>query len=234
MSEFALKLQENYRGVEARMLRACQRAGRARSEVTLIAVTKYAKLEWIEALLELGQRDFGENRPQQLIVRAAQLGPSARWHLIGHLQSNKARAVLPSVSWIHSLDSLKVVEIVDRLAAEQQLRPQVLLEVNVTGEATKYGFTAAELRDNWNAIQACRNVELQGLMTMAAASADPEAARPAFGALCALRAELQARLPEGRRALSDLSMGMTGDFEVAIEEGATLVRIGSALFEGLA
>lgn len=259
MSDFIQKLRKNYESVEDRIQRACARAGRERSEVTLVAVTKYAKLEWVEALFEMGQRDFGENRPHQLIERAARESSLARWHLIGHLQSNKAKSVVTSPPpgcctslLIHSVDSIKLLELIDRLAAELQsrytpqghdladrlttdlqMRPRLLLEVNVTGEATKHGFDPDELRAHWNAVVACQHVEVHGLMTMAMASDDPETARPAFRALRELRDELQARSPDGKHALPDLSMGMTGDFEIAIEEGATFVRIGSALFEGL-
>lgn len=233
MPDFLQKLRANYEAVESRIERACQRAGRARAEVTLVAVTKYAKWEWLEALVELGQRNLGENRPQQLIERSSQLTGPASWHLIGHLQSNKAKAVLPRAPWIHSIDSLKLLELINRLAAELQLRPHLLLEVNVTGEASKYGFTPDELRAAWESVLACQQVDLQGLMTMAMASDDAETARPAFRALRQLRDELQARTPDSKHALPHLSMGMTGDFEIAIEEGATFVRIGSALFEGL-
>ncbi len=226
-------------------------------------MTKYAKLEWIEALFELGHRDFGENRPQQLIERAMQESSLVRWHLIGHLQSNKAQSVVTCPTpgcceslQIHSIDSIKLLELIDRLAAERkrqytpkdkdladrlrdrlvedlQLRPHLLLEVNVTGEATKHGFLPDELRSHWDAVLACQHVEVHGLMTMAMASDDAETARPAFRALREFRDELQLRSPTDKINLTDLSMGMTGDFEVAIEEGATFVRIGSALFEGL-
>ncbi len=263
MSGFIEKLRENYAAVEGRIQRACERAGRERSEVTLVAVTKYAKREWVEELFELGQRDFGENRPQQLIERAMQESSMARWHLIGHLQSNKAKSVVTSPTpscctslLIHSVDSIKLLELLDRLAAELQtrytpknedfphrylddliedlqMRPHLLLEVNVTGEATKHGFIPDELHAHWDAVLACQHVVIHGLMTMAMASDDPETARPAFRALRELRDELQLRSPTDKITLSDLSMGMTGDFEVAIEEGATFVRIGSALFDGL-
>lgn len=233
MSEFVARLTENFQAVEGRIAQACQRVGRLRSDVTLVAVTKYANWEWVEALVDLGHRHLGENRPQQLIERAARLPAPATWHLIGHLQSNKARSVLPVASWIHSIDSVKLLELIDRQGSELPRRPQVLLEVNVTGEATKYGFTPAEIRDSWPAIVQCQQVDIVGLMTMAPASDDPETARPAFRSLSHLRDELQVRTPRGPQ-LRHLSMGMTGDFEVAIEEGATFIRIGSALFEGLA
>lgn len=236
MTLFVEKLRENYLAVENRIQKACERAGRERSEVTLVAVTKYAKWEWVEALIALGQLNLGENRPQQLVERAALPNEPVSWHLIGHLQSNKAKSIVRRATWIHSIDSLKLLEIVNRLAGPESHAswwPHILLEVNVTGEASKNGFTPEELRANWDSVLACQHVDLRGLMTMAEASDDPETARPAFRKLRELREELRARSPDGRNALPDLSMGMTGDFEVAIEEGATFVRIGSALFEGL-
>ena len=234
MSDFVQKLRENYEAVKGRIQRACERAGRERSDVTLVAVTKYAKLEWVESLIEIGEINLGENHPQQLIERSAKLvRHPVNWHLIGHLQSNKVKAVLPSAPWIHSIDSAKLVELVNRRAGELELEPQVLLEVNVTGEGSKYGFSPDELRACWKSLCIWRGLRIRGLMTMAAASDDPHTARPAFRALRSLRDELRGTTPDKWHDLIDLSMGMTGDFEVAIEEGATFVRIGSALFEGL-
>lgn len=232
MSQFADRLRTNLQMVEQRISQACLRAGRPRSDVTLVAVTKYAEWEWIAALVAQGQQHLGENRPQQLAERAPRLTQPVTWHLIGHLQTNKAKLVLPIAPWIHSVDSLKLLTLLDRQASELALRPQLLLEVNVTGEATKYGFTPDELLAGWPTVCACRNVEVAGLMTMAPAAADPETARPAFQSLRTLRDNLKSRSPS-TLTLPHLSMGMTGDFEVAIEEGATFVRIGSALFEGL-
>lgn len=233
MSGFADLIRSNLQAVEQRISQACLRAARPRTDVTLVAVTKYAEWSWIEALVELGQQHLGENRPQQLAERAAQLAQPVTWHLIGHLQTNKAKLTLPIAPWIHSVDSLKLLSLLDRLACEMSLRPQLLLEVNVTGEATKYGFTPEELQAGWSAVCAYQQVDVVGLMTMAPATDNPEAARPAFRDLRTLRDKLQAQSPD-HVTLSHLSMGMTGDFEVAIEEGATFVRIGSALFEGLA
>lgn len=232
MADYSSVIKQNLLSVESRIAQACTRAGRQRSDVSLVAVTKYAQLEWIEALIELGQLDLGENRPQQLWERAAKLPTTVNWHLIGHLQSNKARRLLPLVRWIHSIDSLKLLNSVDRLVEELNVRPKVMVEVNVTGEPSKDGFTPEEIRRDWEAACGCAHVQIVGMMTMAPATDDPEGARPAFAALRSLRDELQARAPESVQ-LSQLSMGMTGDFEIAIEEGATLIRIGSALFAGL-
>jgi pyridoxal phosphate enzyme (YggS family) len=232
MPDSTKRIEDNLRSIETRIAQACQRAGRLRTDVTLVAVTKYADLQWVEALIASGQTELGENRPQQLWERAECLPNTINWHLIGHLQSNKAKRLLPFVKWIHSIDSLKLLTSIDRLTAGLAHRPKALVEVNITGEASKDGFTAEELRRDWAAVCRCQNVELAGMMTMAAESDDPESARPAFRALRLLRDELQNSAPHGIH-LPHLSMGMTGDFEVAIEEGATLVRIGSAIFEGL-
>lgn len=239
MPDHVEQIRQNLQHVEDRIVQACRRAGRPRSAVNLVAVTKYAEWPWIEALVALGHSSLGENRPQQLLERAARLTESVTWHLIGHLQSNKAKSVLPVAGWIHSVDSLKLLGLLERLACDagtrssgEFRRPKLLLEVNVTGEATKFGFTPDELRAGWDTVCACRSVEVAGLMTMAPAVDNPELARPAFAALRTLRDELRANAP-ATMLLPHLSMGMTGDFEVAIEEGATFVRIGSALFEGL-
>ncbi len=214
------------------MAAACRRAGREPESVTLVAVTKYAELDWIRALIGLGVLQLGENRPQQLVARAEAIEAPVHWHLIGHLQRNKVRSILPLTSVIHSADSLRILEAIDRIAAELDLRPRVLIEVNLSGEEAKHGFRVGALREEWDSVLKLGRIQVEGLMTMAAYSPDPESARPAFHQLRELRDELQAR--SGAAAeLKDLSMGMTGDFEVAIEEGATLVRVGSALWERL-
>jgi pyridoxal phosphate enzyme (YggS family) len=232
MTNLVHQLEKNLQTVEVRIAEACRRSGRPRHDVKLVAVTKYAKLEWIEALIQMGQADLGENRPQQLWERAERLPNSVNWHLIGHLQSNKARRALSVARWIHSVDSVKLLGSLDRLSQDLGIRPKVLVEVNVTGEVSKDGFTPDELRRDWKSACSYRNVDLAGMMTMAPESENPESARPAFQALRVLRDELQAQA-QAEIKLAQLSMGMSGDFEVAIEEGATMVRIGSALFEGL-
>ena len=230
MTPLTGRLADNLARVRERMAAACRRAGRPVDAARLVSVTKSAPLAAVAALVELGQFDLAENRPQQLLDRAGRIGPPARWHLIGHLQRNKARKILPIVERVHSVDSLRLLETLDGLAGELALKPRVLLEVNVSGEASKGGFAPEELLAGAEAVAACRRVMVEGLMTMAPWSDDPEAARPTFAALRAFRDRLSQRLAA---PLSELSMGMSGDFEPAIEEGATLVRIGSSLFEGL-
>src|SRR5262249_6505842 len=178
---------------------------------------KYAEIEWARHLVSLGAVELGENRPQQLVRRAAQITAPVHWHLIGPLQRNKVRSTLPLVSLIHSADSVRLLQAVDRVAGELSLRPRVLLEVNLSGEAAKHGFHHEELCATWNEVLTLTNVQVGGLMTMAAYSPDPESARPAFRRLRELRDELQSRSGSTTH-LQHLSMGMTGDFEVAIEE----------------
>jgi len=220
-------LAHNLDAVCARIRAACERSDRAVNDVTLVAVTKSAEPAWIEGLYGLGCRDFGESRPQQLVQRASQFPRDVRWHLIGHLQRNKAALVLPIAAWLHSIDSLRLIEKLHDLAKTSEQQQPLLLEVNVSGEAAKDGFAPEELRAAWSQWNGKPPLPISGLMTMAPLSDDPETARQVFRRLRQLRDELSTS------SLPLLSMGMSGDFEVAIEEGATLVRIGSALFEGL-
>ena len=230
----------NYRAVQARIAAACARAGRDPATVMLVAVTKYAQLEWVRSLVALGAVELGESRPQQLIQRAQELNATPavhspiHWHLIGNLQRNKVRAVLPHITMLHAADSLRLLEAVDRIAHELDLRSRVLVEVNLSGEEAKHGFQADELLTAWDDVMKLESVQIEGLMAMAAYSDNPEDARPVFRQLRELLNELRSRSDVNTaKQLNQLSMGMTGDFEVAVEEGATVVRIGSALWEGL-
>ncbi len=233
MSKLLQILSENLAAVRTRMAAACQVAGRSADSVQLIAVTKYAQVEWIEGLIALGLTQFGENRPQQLEERQARW-PQVHWHLIGHLQRNKAKSVAGRAALIHSIDSSRLAERLSELALSDPTigRIPMLCEVNVSGEASKDGFTIADLQADWEKLLGLPGVDLRGLMTMAPLADDPDAARPVFAKLRQLRDELRARSPV-EVTVPELSMGMSGDFEVAIEEGATLIRVGSRLFEGL-
>jgi pyridoxal phosphate enzyme (YggS family) len=224
-------IESNLTGIRQRINEACQRSGRRSDDVALVAVTKYAQSEWVRALIDLGQVRLGESRPQQLAVRAEEMPDHVEWHLIGHLQRNKVDLILPAVQLIHSADSLRLLKRISQSAASLERSANVLLEVNVSGEESKDGFTPAALREAWQEIRRLDHLDVQGLMTMAPQSDKPESARTVFTALRELRDEL-ARSDDGR-PLPELSMGMSRDFEVAIEEGATLIRIGSSLFEGL-
>jgi pyridoxal phosphate enzyme (YggS family) len=226
------KLAANLEIVRERMADAARRASRVPGDVTLVAVTKRNPPEWIRPLVELGVTDLGENYPQELWRKVDAIpDPSAQWHLIGHLQANKARRTLPMVRMIHAVDSLKLLRTLDTLAAELADPPQVCLQVNCSGESAKHGWSPSAILDDVEAIAACRTIPVVGLMTMAAYDLEAEATRPAFVLLREVRDKLRSRTG---LALPELSMGMSNDFEVAIEEGATLVRVGSALFEGVA
>ena len=231
MTSREARIGENLARIRARIDAACQRARRSPAEVLLVAVTKSARLEWIETLIAHGVTDLGESRPQQLLERAEELRAPVRWHLIGHLQRNKVRKVLPVAGCLHSVDSLTLATRIDGLAEELGLRPRLLLEVNVSAEAAKDGFSPGQIESDWKSPCALSQVEIGGLMTMAPLSDEPENSRATFRRLRLLRDQLAA-FP-GSPALPDLSMGMSGDFEVAIEEGATLIRVGTSLFEGL-
>jgi pyridoxal phosphate enzyme (YggS family) len=232
VAELKTVLKQRLDAVTERIAAACRRAGRAPDEVTLVAVTKTVSPEVAALLPELGVLDLGESRPQELWRKAAALPASVRWHLIGHLQRNKVERTLPLVHRMHSVDSLRLLNAIDDYAMKRKATLEVFLEVNASGEASKHGFASADVPGLVPEVAALRNVHVAGLMTMAAYEDDPERCRPALAALRKLRDELRP-LVEARHTLKHLSMGMTNDFEVAIEEGATLVRLGSVLFEGL-
>jgi pyridoxal phosphate enzyme (YggS family) len=226
-------LAQRLHDVQQRIAAAARRAGRPPEDVKLVAVTKTVDTEVARLLPELGIVDLGESRPQELWKKAALLPNSIRWHLVGHLQRNKIDPTLPLVKLIHSVDSVRLLEALEHECAKRQFQTRILLEVNASREAAKHGFSPQEVPELAQTFSQYPHLEVAGLMTMAALSDNPKDARPAFAELRRLRDELRQLL--GRpNALPELSMGMTNDFEVAVEEGATLVRIGSALFEGLA
>jgi PLP dependent protein len=214
--------------VEERIRAACDRAGRPRSSVTLVAVTKTAPEPVLPLLPALGLTHLAESRPQQL-WRRAPLAP-ASWHLVGHLQRNKVERTLPLVALIHSVDSDRLLRALEAEAAKQSRRADVLLEVKTSAEESKLGLSADEVRALVPVLEELQRVRVSGLMTMAPLE-EPERCRESFAALRRLRDEIRPQLRG--HDLAELSMGMSNDFETAIEEGATLVRVGSALFEGL-
>jgi pyridoxal phosphate enzyme (YggS family) len=231
--ELAARIRQNLAEVRGRIAEAARRSGRRADEIALVAVTKYVGEPAIRALVEAGCRVLGESRPQQLWERAGQLADlPVEWHLVGHLQRNKVRRTVPVIHWLDSADSLALIAEVDRRAAELGRPIPTLLEVNISGEAAKHGFEPAALGPCLDALAQFRHVEIRGLMGMASLEGGLDAARRDFAALRQLRDRLRANCPDAIR-LDELSMGMSGDFEVAIEEGATVVRVGSALFEGV-
>jgi pyridoxal phosphate enzyme (YggS family) len=225
-------LRSRFDAVEQRLRAACERSGRSRADVTLVAVTKTVGVAVAELLPALGVLDLGENRPQELWRKAAALPSTVHWHLIGHLQRNKIERTLPLVCHVHAVDSLHLLTALEEEAARRQSRPELLLEVNASREATKHGFAPEEVPGLAPTLRALRHVRVTGLMTIAAYGEDPQRCRSTFALVRTLRDRLRTEL--GRAdALPHLSMGMSNDFEVAVEEGATLVRLGSVLFDGL-
>jgi pyridoxal phosphate enzyme (YggS family) len=227
------RIASNVAGIRQRMADAAQRSGRDAADVTLVAVTKYVGLPETQMLLDAGCCDLGESRPQGLWAKAeAFVDAELRWHMIGHLQRNKVRRTLPVVCLTHSGDSVRLIAEIDRLAEAGDGPAKILLEVNISGDESKHGFEADELEAALPQLAALPNVAIRGLMAMARLDGDLSAARRDFSALRELRDRLLKNCPE-QVGLDELSMGMSRDFEVAIEEGATLIRVGSALFEGV-
>jgi PLP dependent protein len=261
MTDAAARIAENVAAVRGQIAAAARRSGRSADAVKLVAVTKYVSADVVRPLVAAGCRELGESRPQQLWDKAPQLSDlPIRWHLIGHLQRNKLRRTLPLVAMIHSIDSPRLLAAIKEEAscwggsctdappgceepeAAVQLPPQrsssshadpipVLLEVHISAEAAKQGFAPAEVESFLAEAAGYRHVSIRGLMGMASLEGGPDAARREFAGLRQLRDRLKPNCPPNA-TLDELSMGMSGDFEIAIEEGATIVRVGSALFEG--
>jgi pyridoxal phosphate enzyme (YggS family) len=222
------QLSERFDLIRTRIASAAERARRSSNEIELVAVSKTHPAELVrEAMEAAGQELFGESRVQEALVKIPMLPGRLRWHFIGHLQSNKVRKALPLFELVHGVDSPEIAREIDRIAGEFGLFPRVLLEVNVSGEGSKRGFSPESLTREIEGLLTLPRVQVEGLMTMAPLAAEKEASRPYFAMLRELRDSLALRagIP-----LRSLSMGMSGDFEVAVEEGATLVRVGSALF----
>jgi pyridoxal phosphate enzyme (YggS family) len=219
-------LAQRLAAVRQRMQAAAQRAGRAADSVRLVAVTKGVAAARIREAMALGVLDFGENRIQEALPKIAALGPGPRWHLVGHLQRNKVRRAVEAFALIHSLDSVLLAEAIARRAEAAGRRVEVLLQVNVAGEPRKHGFALEEVSEAVRRMAVMPALALRGLMTIAPLAADAQTARPIFRRLRELRDDLRAQWP----GLDELSMGMSDDFEVAIEEGATLIRVGRAIF----
>ncbi len=216
--------------VRQRLARALERAGRLPSSARLVAISKTRPAEDVRAAFEAGQAEFGENRVQEALEKiAATSDIPITWHLVGHLQSNKARRAAGAFGCIHSIDSVDLLKRVDAAAEEAGRRPELLVQVDLAGEPTKHGAPAETWLSLFEAAAACRAARVAGLMLLPPFTPDPEDARPYFRRLRALRDELAGRgVPPAM--LGELSMGMSHDFEVAVEEGATLIRVGTAIF----
>ena len=221
------EIEGNLDRVRSAIATAAEKSGRHPEDIQLVAVSKTHPAENVHAALDAGQILFGENRVQEARAKIPLLPSSLRWHFIGHLQKNKIRHALPLFELLQSIDSLALAQDVDRIAGEDGLRPHVLLEVNVAGEGSKFGFQPDVLRAQLEALLQLNRLTIEGLMTIPPLAPEPESSRKYFAALRELRDVLER---EFRVQLPQLSMGMSDDFPVAIEEGATLVRVGTAIF----
>ena len=225
MSREAEIVAQNLATVRAKIEGACRKAGRQPGEVTLVAVTKTVDAEVARALAQAGALDLGENRVQELENKAEALrGLPVRWHMIGHLQRNKVRKVLPIAQLIHSVDSLRLAQEIAEQAGKLGLKARILIEMNVSGEASKFGIPPGDLPALLGELARLEHIVVEGLMTMPPIAEGPEMSRPYFKKMRELR---------DAHGLKHLSMGMSQDYAVAVEEGATLVRVGTALFRGL-
>ena len=217
----------NLERVRAEIARAIDRSGRSLADVELIAVSKKQDAEKVRAAFDAGQPFFGESKVQEARAKIPLLPSAVRWHFIGHLQKNKIRHALPLFEMFHSVDSLALAEDMQRIADEEGVRPRVLLEVNVAGEGSKFGFAPAKLREEMEPLLQLGRLEIDGLMTIPPFAPEAEQSRRYFVQLRELRDELEQQFA---LKLPQLSMGMSNDYAVAIEEGATFVRVGTAIF----
>lgn len=222
-------ITENLKNVQNRIIAAAQRSHRNPSEITLIAVSKTKPVEMIREVYDAGIREFGENKVQEINIKYEALPKDIHWHMIGHLQRNKVKAVIDEACLIHSVDSVRLAEQISKDALVKGITVSVLLEVNIANEETKYGFKAEETEDALMQIAKLPNICVRGLMTSAPIVNNPEDNRQYFRALKQLCVDLKAKNIDNT-SMDFLSMGMTGDFEVAVEEGATHVRVGTAIF----
>lgn len=222
-------IKDNLNVVEERIKAACLRAGRQREEVTLIAVSKTKPVSAIEEVMKEDIVDFGENKVQELTSKYEMLHKDLRWHLIGHLQTNKVKYIVDKVTLIHSVDSFKLAEQIDRESAKKGVICDILIEVNVAKEDTKFGVFEEDLLGVIVEVSKLKNIHVKGLMTIAPFALDPEKNRMYFRKLRQLNVDIKSKNIDNV-SMNILSMGMTGDYEVAIEEGATLIRVGTGIF----
>ena len=222
-------LEDNFREVKQRIEEACRRSGRDPKEVTLIAVSKTKPVEMLQEAYDFGTRIFGENKVQELTDKYEQMPKDIHWHLIGHLQRNKVKYIIDKVDLIHSVDSLRLAETIDKDAQKHGLIANILIEVNVAGEESKFGLAPEEVGEFVDQLARFSHIKVCGLMTIAPFVENPEENRPYFQRLRKLSVDIAAK-KVNNVTMSILSMGMTNDFEVAVEEGATMVRVGTGLF----
>ena len=222
-------LQSQYEEVQKRIEAACTRCGRDRSEVTLIAVSKTKPVEMLEEIYALGERNFGENKVQELTGKYEAMPRDIHWHMIGHLQRNKVKYIIDKAELIHSVDSLRLARTISEEAQKHQCTAHILLEVNVAEEESKFGMTVEEAPKLAEEIAALPNIQIEGLMTIAPFVENPEENRPVFQKLRKLSVDIRAKNINNVTMVVFI-MGMTHDYEISIEEGATMVRVGTAIF----
>ena len=222
-------IKENLEEVREKIRQACQRSGRREEDVTLISVSKTKPVEMLREAYEAGSRDFGENRVQEIMEKYGQMPEDVRWHMIGHLQKNKVRQVIDKAVLIHSVDTVELAEQIEKDAAKRDLTVDILLEVNVAEEESKFGFRTEEVEAAVMKIKEFPHVHIKGLMTIAPFVSNSEDNREVLKKLYQLYVDIRSKNIDNVN-VSILSMGMTNDYEVAIEEGATMVRIGTGIF----
>ena len=222
-------LKDNFDSVEKKVTEACKRAGRDRSEVTLIAVSKTKPVDMLREVYDAGARDFGENKVQEICEKYDQLPSDIKWHMIGHLQRNKVRQVIDKAAMIHSVDSYRLAQEISVQAQKKGLTMPILIEVNIAGEESKFGISAEDTIQLVEEISMLPNLKIMGLMTIAPYVVDAEENRLYFRQIKQLSVDIKNKNIDNV-SMDILSMGMTGDYEVAIEEGATMVRVGTGIF----
>ena len=222
-------IKENLEEVREKIRQACQRSGRREEDVTLISVSKTKPVEMLREAYEAGSRDFGENRVQEIMEKYGQMPEDVRWHMIGHLQKNKVRQVIDKAVLIHSVDTVELAEQIEKDAAKRDLTVDSLLEVNVAEEESKFGFRTEEVEAAVMKIKEFPHVHIKGLMTIAPFVSNSEDNREVFKKLYQLYVDIRSKNIDNVN-MSVLSMGMTGDYEVAVEEGATMIRVGTGIF----
>ena len=222
-------IKENLEEVREKIRQACQRSGRREEDVTLISVSKTKPVEMLKEAYEAGSRDFGENRVQEIMEKYGQMPEDVRWHMIGHLQKNKVRQVIDKAVLIHSVDTVELAEQIEKDAAKRDLTVDILLEVNVAEEESKFGFRTEEVEAAVMKIKEFPHVHIKGLMTIAPFVSNSEDNREDFKKLYQLYVDIRSKNIDNVN-MSVLSMGMTGDYEVAVEEGATMIRVGTGIF----
>ena len=225
----SMELAQNYKTVKENVTKACEQAGRSEQEVTLLAVSKTKPVDMLMDVYRAGARDFGENKVQELVDKIPQMPSDVRWHMIGHLQRNKVKYVVDKACLIHSVDSMRLAETISEEGMKKGVTVPVLIEVNVAGEESKFGVTLEETEGLVREIAKLPSIQIKGLMTIAPYVEDPEENRVHFSRLKQLSVDIKNKNIDNV-SMDVLSMGMTGDYQVAIEEGATMVRVGTGIF----